>query len=62
MTGLKRIVELDVKYWINDGPEQTGQVFSNGDYYSIVFGVNYPLNKLFENQGKKKAMPSSDRL
>ena len=46
LTGLGRIVESDVKYWINDGPEQTGTVFSNGDYYSIILGIKYPINLL----------------
>ncbi len=44
LTGLGRIVEVDVKYWINEGPEQTGTVFSNGDYYSIVLGLRYPIS------------------
>ena len=46
LTGFGRIVESDVKYWINDGPEQTGTVFSNGDYYSIILGIKYPINLL----------------
>ena len=46
LTGLGRIIESDVKYWINDGPEQTGIVFSNGDYYSIILGIKYPINLL----------------
>ncbi|MDB4107460.1 hypothetical protein N9595_03235 [Bacteroidia bacterium] len=47
MTGLSRVVEADVKYWINDGPEQTGTVFSNGDYYSIFIGLKYPICELW---------------
>ena len=44
--GLSRIIESDVKYWINDEPEQTGTIFSNGDYYSITLGIRYPLSKI----------------
>ena len=40
-------METDVKYWINDGPEQTGTVFSNGDYYSIILGIKYPISNLW---------------
>jgi len=47
LTGLSRVVETDVKYWINDGPEQTGTVFSNGDYYSIILGIKYPISNLW---------------
>ena len=47
LTGLSRVVETDVKYWINDEPEQTGTVFSNGDYYSIVLGIKYPISNLW---------------
>jgi hypothetical protein len=45
LAGLTRIVEVDVEYRINDGPIQNGKVFSNGSYYSIVFGVKYPISK-----------------
>ena len=47
MTGFNKIVEIDVKYWINDFPEQTATVFSNGDYYSIVFGVKYSISNFW---------------
>ena len=47
LTGLSRVIETDVKYWINDGPEQTGTVFSNGDYYSIILGIKYPISNLW---------------
>ena len=47
MTGFNKIVEIDIKYWINDFPEQTGTVFSNGDYYSIVFGVKYSISNFW---------------
>ena len=47
LTGLSRVIETDVKYWINDGPEQTGSVFSNGDYYSIILGIKYPISNLW---------------
>ncbi|MDG1914845.1 MAG: hypothetical protein P8I55_09690 [Crocinitomix sp.] len=47
LTGLSRVVETDVKYWINDGQEQTGTVFSNGDYYSIKLGIKYPISNLW---------------
>ena len=49
LTGFKRIIEIDVKYWINDWPEQSGTVFSNGDYFSFVFGIKYPINNLWTN-------------
>lgn len=47
LTGFSRVVETDVKYWIDDGPEQTGTVFSNGDYYSIIIGLKYPISKVW---------------
>lgn len=47
LSGMSRIVEADVKYWINDGPEQTGTVFSNGDYYCITLGIKYPISNLW---------------
>lgn len=47
LAGLNRMVELDVSYWINDEPEQTATVYSNGNYYSIVFGVRYPISNLW---------------
>ena len=50
LTGLSRVVETDVKYWINDEPEQTGTVFSNGDYYSIVLGIKYPISNLWKKK------------
>lgn len=48
--GFKRVVELDVKYWINDGPEQTGTVYSNGGYFNIVFGLKYPIGEEWVNR------------
>lgn len=53
LTGLNKIIETDVSYWINDGPKQTGIVFSNGDYYSIVLGVKYPINNLWAKKTDK---------
>ena len=50
LNGLSRVVEVDVKYWINDGPEQSGTVFSNGDYYSIFFGLKYPISNFWTNR------------
>jgi hypothetical protein len=47
LTGLSRVVETDVKYWINDGPEQTGTVISNGNYQSIIIGMKFPVSNLW---------------
>ena len=47
MKGWRRIVQIDVKYWINDQPEQTGTVFSTGDYLSIAFGARYPISNFW---------------
>lgn len=47
MTGFKKVVDIDVRYWINDGPEQSASVFSNGDYFSMVFGVKYPISRIW---------------
>ncbi len=49
LKGLTRVVEMDVKYRINDMPEQTATVFSNGGYYSVVFGIKYPISNLWTN-------------
>lgn len=53
LTGLSKVVETDVKYWINDSPEQTGTVFSNGDYYSIILGIKYPVSNLWIKKTKE---------
>lgn len=53
LAGFSRIVEIDVKYWINDEPEQTGTVFSNGNYYNIVFGIKYPISNLWTKKPDK---------
>lgn len=47
MTGFGRISQLDVTYKINNEPEQTGTVFSNGDYFSVVVGLKYPISNLW---------------
>ena len=47
LTGFSRVVETDVKYWINDEPSQTGTVFSNGDYFSVIIGLKYPISELW---------------
>lgn len=47
LTGMRRVVEMDVKYWTNFGPERTGTIFSNGDYYSITLGMKYPISNLW---------------
>ena len=53
LTGLSRVVETDVKYWINDEPEQTGTVFSNGDYFSLIIGLKYPISELWTKKTNK---------
>ena len=47
LRGFSRVTEIDVRYRIDNGPEQTGTVFSNGDYYSVVMGVRYPISNLW---------------
>lgn len=47
LTGFKRIVEVEVDYWINEEPVQTGTVFSKGNYYSVVLGLRYPISHLW---------------
>lgn len=49
LKGLHRVVEMEVRYWINDEPEQTATVFSNGDYYSIAIGIKYPISNFWTN-------------
>jgi len=47
LTGVKRIIEVEVDYRINDAPVQTGTVFSNGSYFSVVLGLRYPISQLW---------------
>ncbi len=47
LKGFNRVVEIDVNYWINDEPEQTGVVFSNGDYFNVLAGVRYPISNFW---------------
>lgn len=48
MTGLTRVVEIDVTYRINDNPSQSATVYSNGGYFSFVFGLKYPISSLWK--------------
>lgn len=48
MMGFNRVIEMDVYYRIDNGPEQTGTVFSNGDYYSVFLGLRYPISHLWK--------------
>ncbi len=50
MTGFGKVVEIDVEYWVNDLPRQTGTVFSNGNYYSVVLGVKYPISNFWHKK------------
>ena len=50
LRGFNKVVELDVSYRINDQPEQTGRVFSNGDYFSVVFGIRIPISRAWTYQ------------
>tara|TARA_B100000674_G_scaffold269412_1_gene222466 strand:+ start:837 stop:1571 length:735 start_codon:yes stop_codon:yes gene_type:complete len=50
LAGLSKVVELDVLYSINEGKEETANVFSNGDYFSILFGIRYPLANLLPDK------------
>jgi hypothetical protein len=49
LAGLGRVVEIDVEYQINDDPVQTGKVFSNGDYFSVFFGLKYPISNWWQD-------------
>ena len=57
LKGFQRVVEADVTYWINADPPQTGQVFSNGDYYSVVFGLTYNISHLWREKDKQQSYP-----
>lgn len=45
LRGFSRVVETNVKYWVDEGDEKNATVFSNGDYFSFVFGIKYPIKK-----------------
>ncbi len=51
--GLKRVINIDVSYKVNNGPDQTATVFSNGSYYNFIFGVKYPISNLWINKKKE---------
>ena len=48
LRGFSRVTEIDVRYRIDNGPEQMGTVFSNGDYYSIFLGLRYPISNIWK--------------
>lgn len=48
MMGFSRVTEIDVHYRIDNRPEQTGTVFSNGDYFSVFLGLRYPISNLWK--------------
>lgn len=48
MMGFNRVIEMDVHYRIDNRPEQTGTVFSNGDYCSVFWGLRYPLSNIWK--------------
>ncbi len=47
LAGFKRVIETDISYRIDDEPEQAAMVFSNGNYFSIVFGIQFPISNLW---------------
>ena len=52
LAGLSKVIEVDVMYRVNSEPEQQGTVFSNGDYFSLVFGVKYPISNFWRKAGE----------
>ncbi len=47
VAGLTKVIEINISYWVDNQPEQNATVFSNGDYFSIVLGLKYPVSKLW---------------
>ncbi|MEO0896805.1 MAG: hypothetical protein AAFY71_10430 [Bacteroidota bacterium] len=49
LRGIKRVVEIDITYKINDDPEETATVYSNGGYYAVAFGVRYAISDFWRD-------------
>jgi len=43
--GFTRVINIDVYHRINNEPNKYANVFSKGDYYSFVLGVQFPIGK-----------------
>ncbi|HUR30651.1 MAG TPA: hypothetical protein VMZ69_04415 [Saprospiraceae bacterium] len=43
-TGFKPVIDLDLTYQINDGPDTIVKAHSKGEYVSFYIGMSYPLN------------------
>jgi len=51
--GLKRIIDMDVLYSINNKAYKAAKVFSNGSYFNFALEISYPISK-FRQKNKKQ--------
>lgn len=45
--GSSRVIDIDVFYTVNSSYMYKADVFSNGDYFSFVFGLKYPISNIW---------------
>lgn len=45
-TGFKKVIQSDIVYTLNDGPETTATTYSKGDYTSFNMGIRFPIATL----------------
>lgn len=46
-TGFKKVVQRDIRYTVNNSPEQAATAFSKGEFFSVDIGVQYPVSNFW---------------
>ncbi|NOZ45801.1 MAG: hypothetical protein GXO79_03365 [Chlorobi bacterium] len=53
-TGLSKVIQQNVKYTINNQPEQKGNYVSNGDNFQVLIGLKYQISNIWQNKNERE--------
>jgi len=63
-SGFAKVIETDISYSINSGPEQKAALLSNGENFQFLIGMSYPVSNIWQKIPERKASKPqrSDKL
>jgi len=50
--GLDRVVELAIRYDVNNSPPMTGTAISKGEFWNVALGLKYPISNFWQRKLK----------
>ena len=56
--GFQRVIETEVNYWTENESDQQASIWTNGDYFSLIFGMKYAVSNIWQRKRPKPSVPA----